>query len=270
MAAHLLEDPKAVYSVKIIGREVLNHDTILFRLELPSEKHILGTKSGQHFLIIATINGEKISRKYTPTTLEDQQGFFEFIIKIYRPCEKFPDGGKLGPYLENLNIDDYMDIQGPIGRCTYLHNGLFEYKHEKSSPLISKKVNKIGFVAGGSGITPFLQIIKTICHDKSDDTKVSLIFANNTEDDIITRKELEELQLNNPDKFKIWYTVTKSIYPDWNYSEGFVNEEIIKKHLPAPESDVLVMVCGPKPMVWQCVMPILDSIGYTKDMLFKY
>ena len=57
--------------------------------------------------------------------------------------------------------------------------GNFEYKHEKSSPIISKKVKHLGFVAGGSGIAPFLQIIRTICQDKSDNTNISLIFANN-------------------------------------------------------------------------------------------
>ena len=123
MKTQFLENPNQVYSVKIISKELINHDVLKFELELPTKEYILGTKSGQHFFIIAEINGEKIIRKYTPTNLEDQTGHFEFIIKVYRRCEKFPDGGKMGQYLEALKVGDSINIQGPYGRCTYLHNG---------------------------------------------------------------------------------------------------------------------------------------------------
>ena len=36
----------------------------------------------------------------------------------------------------------------------------------------------VGLIAGGTGITPMLQIIKAIIKDPEDDTKVSLLFAN--------------------------------------------------------------------------------------------
>ena len=53
------------------------------------------------------------------------------------------------------------------------------------------KVKKIGMVAGGTGITPMLQIIRAIQRDPTDTTEVWLIFANQTEEDILLRKELE-------------------------------------------------------------------------------
>lgn len=41
-------------------------------------------------------------------------------------------------------------------------------------------------IAGGSGITPMFQIIKSSVKDKEDKTKLALIYANVDEDDICT------------------------------------------------------------------------------------
>lgn len=46
-------------------------------------------------------------------------------------------------------------------------------------------------IAGGSGITPMFQVAQEILSNPDDKTQVSLIFANQTEDDIILRKELD-------------------------------------------------------------------------------
>lgn len=42
---------------------------------------------------------------------------------------------------------------------------------------------------------------------ESDSTKLALLFANQTEDDILLRKELDELAGQHPDRFKVWYTL---------------------------------------------------------------
>lgn len=120
-----LEDSKKVYSFEILSKEPINHNVVKILIRLPSSNHILGTKSGQHFFIQATINGEVIKRKYTPLGLEDQKGIVEFLVKIYRSNthENYPDGGKLTQYLESLQPGQFLDIMGPLGRCTYLHNG---------------------------------------------------------------------------------------------------------------------------------------------------
>lgn len=53
-----------------------------------------------------------------------------------------------------------------------------------------------------------LQIIKAILKDSEDNSEVSLLFANQTEDDILVRSELEWLakQHNN---FNLWYTLDR-------------------------------------------------------------
>ena len=77
-----LADPNARYSFKILSKELINHDVIKFVFELPSKDHILGTKSGQHFFIVANINNQEVYRKYTPISLENQKGSFDVIIKV--------------------------------------------------------------------------------------------------------------------------------------------------------------------------------------------
>lgn len=48
-------------------------------------------------------------------------------------------------------------------------------------------------IAGGSGLTPMLQVIQGIVGNPEDKTQVTFVFANKTEEDIILRKELDEL-----------------------------------------------------------------------------
>ena len=48
-------------------------------------------------------------------------------------------------------------------------------------------------IAGGSGLTPMLQVIKEIARNPEDTTEVMFVFANQTVEDIILKKELDEL-----------------------------------------------------------------------------
>lgn len=56
----------------------------------------------------------------------------------------------------------------------------------------------------------------------------------------------------------------------WEYSQGFVNQEMIRDHLPPPQDDVLILMCGPPPMIQYACIPNLDKLGYTKDMRFSF
>ena len=50
-----------------------------------------------------------------------QTGTVDFVIKIYRPNEhpEFPDGGKLTPHFEKLQVGDKLSMAGPIGLLSY-------------------------------------------------------------------------------------------------------------------------------------------------------
>ena len=54
-----------------------------------------------------------------------------------------------------------------------------------------------------------LQLITDVIRNKNDNTKLALLFANQTEDDILLRDELERIEKENPDQFKLWFTVDR-------------------------------------------------------------
>ena len=106
---------------------------------------------------------------------------------------------------------------------------------------------KVGMIAGGTGITPMLQLVRAVLKDPKDKTKMWLIFANQTESDILLRTELEDIAAEQPDRFRLWYTLDRP-EDDWKYSKGFINAEMIQEHMPPPGSDTLILMCGPPPM----------------------
>jgi len=267
-----LVDPDVKYPFELVLKEELTHDTRRFRFALPSPQHSLGLPIGQHIYLTARINGEPVVRPYTPTSSDDEKGYFDLVLKVYKAGvhPKFPNGGKMSQYLDSLNIGDTVEVRGPNGRLQYKGKGVFEIRTDKKSPPIVKKVKRVGMIAGGTGITPMYQLIKDICKHPDDETKLQLIFANQSENDILLRNELDELHENYRNKFGLWYTIDKSVQDGWSYSVGFVNDEMIHSHLPPPGDDVLILMCGPPPMIQFACNPNLDKLGYSKEQRFAY
>ena len=77
-------------------------------------------------------------------------------------------------------------------------------------------------IAGGTGVTPMLQIIRDVCKDATDQvtdvtkfkkhiiikTNLWLLFANQTEDDILCRTELEHFAKDS--RVSVNYTLVKA------------------------------------------------------------
>lgn len=88
------------------------------------------------------------------------------------------------------------------------------------------------FQAGGTGITPMLQVLNAIFTNPGDPSvKVKMIYANQTPDDILVREELEALAAKHPDRFQLWYTVDRVEDKKWKYDTGFITKEMIEKQL---------------------------------------
>ncbi|XP_067161808.1 NADH-cytochrome b5 reductase 3 [Apteryx mantelli] len=266
-----LKDPEVKYALRLIDKEEVSHDTRRFRFALPSVDHVLGLPIGQHIYLSARIDGALVIRPYTPVSSDDDKGFVDLVVKIYFKGvnPKFPEGGKMSQYLDSLKIGDTIDFRGPSGLLVYKGKGQFAIRPEKKAEPVLKNVKYVGMIAGGTGITPMLQIIRAVMKNKDDHTICQLLFANQTEKDILLRSELEEIQIQNPSRFKLWYTLDRA--PEsWEYSQGFVNQEMIRDHLPPPQDDVLILMCGPPPMIQYACIPNLDKLGYTKDMRFSF
>ncbi|KAJ8346606.1 hypothetical protein SKAU_G00280070 [Synaphobranchus kaupii] len=266
-----LLEPTVRYALKLIDKEVISHDTRRFRFALPSPDHILGLPIGKHVYLSARIDGNLVVRPYTPVSSDDDKGFVDLVVKIYfkNVNPKFPEGGKMSQFLESLRLDDVVDFSGPGGRMEYKGRGEFSLRPDKKSPWEMKTASSLGLIAGGTGITPMLQLVRAILKDPSDNTTCSLLFANQTEKDIILRDELEEVQARHPDRFKLWFTVDRAP-EEWAFSQGFINADMISEHLPPPADDNLVLMCGPRPMKQLACYPNLDKLGYRQSQRFTY
>ncbi|XP_010020091.1 PREDICTED: NADH-cytochrome b5 reductase 2, partial [Nestor notabilis] len=249
----------------------ISHDTKKFRFGLPSPDHRLGLPVGQHVYLSAKIDGNLVIRAYTPVSSDEAKGYVDLIIKVYHKNvhPKFPEGGKMSQYLNDMKIGDIIDFRGPNGLLVYKGAGTFLIKPHKKSEAEKKFAKHLGMIAGGTGITPMLQLIRRITSDPKDSTKCYLLFANQTEKDILLRAELEDIAKRHPDQLTLWYTLDRPPQ-DWKYSSGFITAEMIQSHLPPPGSDTLVLLCGPPPMIQFACQPNLDKLGYPKSSTFSY
>ncbi|XP_004610093.2 NADH-cytochrome b5 reductase 1 [Sorex araneus] len=266
-----LLDPNEKYMLRLIDKTTVSHNTKRFRFALPTSHHILGLPVGKHVYLSAKIDGNLVIRPYTPVTSDDDKGYVDLVIKIYLKDvnPKFPEGGKMSQYLDSLKIGDVVGFRGPSGLLTYTGKGNFSIQPNQKSPPEPRVAKKLGMIAGGTGITPMLQLICAIMKDPQDGTQCFLLFANQTENDIILRDDLEELQARYPNRLKLWFTLDHAP-EDWAYSKGFVTADMIREHLPAPGDDVLILLCGPPPMVQLACHPNLDKLGYSQKMRFTY
>mmetsp|Transcript_29422 Transcript_29422/g.29156 ORF Transcript_29422/g.29156 Transcript_29422/m.29156 type:complete len:240 (+) Transcript_29422:201-920(+) len=217
-----------------------------FRAKIPTKKHP---------------EGEIITRAYTPTSKIDQRGTIEVPIKIYykNVHPNFPEGGIMTQYLDSLKPGDLLDICGPKGKLTYLGNGNVNIRRRHL------KIKNLGFIAGGSGITPCFQLIQYII-DNNEDIKLSLIYANRTENDILLRDKLDEYVKTG--KLAVYYTLDVPS-ETWKHGRGFVTQEMLKMHLPGPSEDTLICFCGPKPMN-KMLINHLQDLGHSSSHFFKF
>ena len=57
---------------------------------------------------------------------------------------------------------------------------------------------------------------------------------------------------------------------DWKYSTGFINEAMVKEHLPAPADDVCTFMCGPPMMLEKACIPNLKRVGHEEFNIFAF
>ncbi|EKC99202.1 NADH-cytochrome b5 reductase [Trichosporon asahii var. asahii CBS 8904] len=203
-----------------------------YRFALPSPTASLGLPIGQHISIMANIDGKQVMRSYTPTSLDNDKGYFELVVKAY-------EQGNISKYLSKLNEGDSIMVKGPKGK--------FNYTKDLSPHLL--------MIAGGTGITPMYQIIKSSVMDPTDKTEIELIYANVDEGDIresrgpgdslhlVLREELERLSADSNNRFKLYDMIKE------------------RMHKAGVSSGSKVLLCGPPPMM-TAMKGHLKELGY--------
>lgn len=238
---------------KLILKTKISPNTAVYKFALPSSDSILGLPIGQHISVGAKIDGKDVMRSYTPTSSDDDKGYFELLVKTY-------PSGNISKYLDSVKIGDFVRVKGPKGNFVYTPN----------------MCKNIGMIAGGTGITPMLQIIKAVLKNPQDKTKLSLIFANVAEEDILLRAEIDSLVAKNSDRFKVYY-VLNTPPKGWTGGDGFVTKAMIEKNLAAYTPESKVLLCGPPPMI-KAMTGYVEELGYPTaqaisklgDAIFKF
>ncbi|KAG6876591.1 hypothetical protein C0992_012349, partial [Termitomyces sp. T32_za158] len=219
-------NPDAWQEYPLEKKIVVSHNTAIYRFSLPHQQDVLGLPVGQHISVSAEINGKDIIRSYTPVSNDDDRGHFDLLIKSY-------EKGNVSRHFAQLKLGDKIRVKGPKGNFQY-------------SPGLA---DHISMIAGGTGITPMIQIIRAALRNPFDKTTVTLIYANVNEEDILLKDDLEELLDVHEAKFKIFY-VLNNPPAGWKGGVGFVTKEHIQEHLPNPATtNSKLLICGPPPMV---------------------
>ena len=210
----------------------LSENTAIYRFAYDNPKATSGMTVASCLLTIAPIGSEKpdgsranVMRPYTPISRPNEVGYLDLAVKTY------PEG-KMSKHIAELKVGEKLKFKGPIVKLPYKPN---QYK-------------EIGMVAGGTGIAPMLQVVDEVLADPADKTKVSLIFANVSEADILMKADIDKRAAAHPDKFKVYYVVDKSSSWFWRGGVGYVTDSMLKEQIPAPSDSSMVYVCGPPPM----------------------
>ena len=99
-------------------------------------------------------------------------------------------------------------------------------------------------------------------------TRMRLIFANQTEQDMLLGEELEKWAAED-DRFEVHHILSKAS-ESWKGSRGRCSEQLFREHLFPGEKGALALLCGPQPMIDQCCIPHLTTLGYEKDHIVVF
>jgi len=257
-------NPRKKTPFRLQAKTVLSRDSFLLDFALPTPQHVLGLPTGKHLFLSAKIHGETVMRRYTPISSNYDVGCVKFVIKAYRPCERFPEGGKMSQYVDALQIGDYLDMRGPVGEFEYLANGKFLLEN------IESYATRFNMIAGGTGITPVMQIAAEVLRNDKDKTQISLIFACREEGDLLMRSTLDEWAAAYPQKFRVHYILSDSWPSDWKYSTGFVDKALFEEYLYEASDSVFNLMCGPPIMLDRGCTPNLVALGHERKKLFAF
>lgn len=225
------------YRLMAVHRDT--HDTKTFRFELPAGS-TLDMLPGDHLYVHATINGKTVKRPYTPSSLPGATGHFELTVKRY-------ESGTISKFLHDQRIGDTVLMSGP----------------KPGGHWVDGMAKRAGFIAGGTGITPMIAIIRWIL-TKRLAVSLSLVFANKSETDIILRDEWEQY-VREYSNFRCYHVLDEPP-AGWPQGTGRITEEILRRHLPLPDPDTVIFLCGPPPMV-DVLEATLKKIGYSEPSI---
>lgn len=262
-------DPSSWTPLRLAKVTPLTDNTAIYSFAFQDPEAQSGMTVASCLLTKAPIGSEKpdgsranVLRPYTPISRPEVAGHLDLAVKTY------PEG-KMSQHMASLKVGDTLDFKGPILKLPYKPN---EYTN-------------IGMIAGGTGIAPMLQVVDEILANPEDKTKVSLVFANVSESDILMKNEIDARAAKHAGRFDVYYVVDRASTPSWNGGVGYITEPMLQDRMPLPTEMSMVYVCGPPPMYKAICGPkgtkedpkaqgdlggILKAMGYDQSRVFKF
>ena len=202
----------------------LSHDTKLYRLISANPNKLLAPfRAGQYIGLTVEINGVRTSRAFSLISSPNQLAYYELGIKR-------KEGGFVSPHiLDNIKIGDILEATEPMGNLYY--NRIFHGKD-------------LVFIAGGSGITPFISMLRNIS-ERMLPLNVWLIFGCLSEKDILFRDELQDIQARRSN-IRVKYILSEP-GPGWDGACGFITKEEILNEIGFVANKYFYVV-GNRPM----------------------
>jgi len=199
---------------------------------------------GQYLTLKTDINGEEVRRSYSICSTADE-GELRVAVK------RVPEGRFSNFANERVRAGDKLDVMTPMGKFCAPRNGVSGH-------------NYVGFV-GGSGITPFMSIIRTVLAHEPEST-FTLFYGNRTIASIMFREELSDLKDRYLDRFRLFHILSDE-RPDLEMFHGLLDREkvdhLLDNLVDLNASDYF-FICGPSPMM-DAVRNALDVRGVPQD-----
>ena len=190
-------------------------------------------QSGQYINIFVDAGGVRTSRPYSIASSPTQIGHYEITVR------KVEDGFVSDYLLNELKPGDKISSSSPSGNFHY--NPLFHG-------------NQLALIAGGSGITPFMSMIRELS-DKNLKRRLHLFYGCRVEDDVIYRTELDRIA--SAHKNFTWDLIVSEPTSSYRGHAGFINADFIKQRLDG--LDWTFFICGP-PAMYQFCVPELEKL----------
>ena len=205
-----------------------------FRLT-PVDGYIPPFRPGQFINVDMEINGIRTSRAYTLSSPVTERGYYEITVR------RAPNAFGSAHILDDVKVGDTVTSSGPSGTFYRL-------------PCVHGK--RLVFIAGGSGITPFLSMLQTDADKLDHSFDIDLIYGSASEDDIIAKAQLDKLEAEG--YVRVHHVISN---PGENcaYRTGFVTGELIQE-IVGDISACTFYMCGPNVM-YRFVRSELEKLG---------
>jgi ferredoxin-NADP reductase len=197
-------------------------------------------RPGQYVNLFVDVDGVQTSRPYSIAS-RPGEGALELTVKD-KP------GGFVAPYLlHQVGVGDELETTGPAG--TFYHEPLIDGQN-------------LVFLAGGSGITPFMSIIRETVREKLP-LKIQLLYGCRVPDDVIYGDELAAIAADHP---SLEYTlVISEPPPDYVGPSGFLDAALIRDRV-GDVAGKTFYVCGPNLMYDLC-LSALEGLGVPRHKI---